>query len=85
MPTFEIEQYELHTQKYRVEAANEAKAIQNLFAGEGQAVDGGLEYIEVADEFGMPADSHRELADALRAANITVTDVIPTIRSIAEV
>jgi hypothetical protein len=85
MSTFEIEQYELHTQKYRVEAANEAEAIKNLFAGEGEAVDGGLEYIELAEEFGLPADLHRELADALRADSITVMEVIPSIRSIERV
>ena len=33
MPTYEIEQYELHTMKYRVEASNEAEAIKKLFDG----------------------------------------------------
>ena len=36
--TYEIEQYELHTMKYRVEAATEAEAIAKLFDGEGEAV-----------------------------------------------
>ena len=31
MPTFEIEQYEVHAQKYRVEADSEAEAIKMLF------------------------------------------------------
>ena len=31
MPTFEIEQYELHAQTYRIEAASEAEAIKRLF------------------------------------------------------
>jgi hypothetical protein len=34
MPTYEIEQYELHVQKYRVEADDEADAIAKLFQGE---------------------------------------------------
>ena len=37
MPVFEIEQYELHTMKFRVEAANEAEAIAKLFGGDGEA------------------------------------------------
>ena len=35
--TYEIEQYELHTMKYRVEAATEAEAITKLFQGEGRS------------------------------------------------
>ena len=36
MPTYEIEQYELHAMKYRVEAATEAEAIAKLFQGEAE-------------------------------------------------
>jgi hypothetical protein len=86
MPNYEIEQYELHIQKYRVEAPSEAAAIAKLFSGEAEAVDNGLEYIEVADDFGLPADEHRELADALRDLGVPVGEaVIPSIRSIEEV
>ena len=31
MPTFEIEQYEIHSQKFQVKAKNEAEAIKKLF------------------------------------------------------
>jgi len=83
---YEIEQYELHTMKYRVEAASEAEAIAKLFDGEGEAVDNSLEYIEVADNFGLPADEYPELANALRDLGVSVGDaVIPSIRSIEEV
>ena len=85
MPTFEIEQYELHAMKYRVEAENEADAIVKLLAGLALPVDNGLEYIEVADDFGLPADEHRELADALRSQGVPVDVVIPSIRSIETV
>ena len=34
MPEFEIEQYELHTAKYRVDAESEAEAIFKLFDGD---------------------------------------------------
>lgn len=86
MPTFEIEQYELHSQKYHVEADSEADAIKRLFAGEADAVDNGLEYIEVADDFGLPVDEYRELAESLNAIGENVADdVIPSIRSIEKV
>ena len=83
MPTYEIEQYELHTMKYRVEASSEAEAIKRLFDGEADAVDNSQEYIEVCEDMGLPADEHRELADQLRSLGVTVGDVvIPSIRSV---
>jgi hypothetical protein len=85
MPTFEIEQFELHAMKYRVEAANEAEAIHKLFDGEAEPVEQSQDYIEVAEDFGLPAEEHRELAEALRNQGITVDEVIPSIRSIHEV
>jgi hypothetical protein len=85
MPTFEIEQYELHTMKYKVQAKSEAEAIAKLFGGEADAVDGGLEYIEVAEDLGLPADEYRDLAETLRALGVSVDDVIPSIRSIEKV
>jgi hypothetical protein len=83
--TYEIEQYELHVSKYRVEAATEAEAIGKVFQGEGEAVDNSLEYIEVAEDFGLPADEYPDLARALRKQNIWVDAVIPSIRSIEKV
>jgi hypothetical protein len=85
MSTFEIEQYELHIQKYRVKAASEAEAIAKLLDGEAEAMDNGLEYIEVAEDFGLPADEHRDLANELRDRGIPIGEVIPSIRSIGEV
>lgn len=64
MPTFEIEQYELHVQKCRVEATSEADAIAKLFRGEAEAVNNTLEFLEVADDFGLPADEYPDLAEA---------------------
>jgi len=85
MPTFEIEQYELHTLKYRVEANNEAEAIVRVLGGTALPVDNSLEYVEVADDFGLPGEEYRELADALRGLGIQVDEVIPSIRSVEEV
>ena len=89
MPTFEIEQYELHTQTYRVEASSEAEAIKKLFDGDGdgdgdvEAVDNSQEYIEVAEDFGLPVEQNRELADELRSLDVSVgEDIIASIRTI---
>ena len=83
MPTFEIEQYEIHVQQYRVEADSEAEAIGKLFNGEADPVDGSLEYVEVCEDRGLPAEEHRELADELRSLGESVDEhVIPSIRSI---
>jgi hypothetical protein len=82
MPIYEIEQYELHCMKYRVEAANEADAIVKLLDGLAMPVDNGLEYVQVADDFGLPADDYRDLADALREHGVPVDAVIPSIRTI---
>ena len=86
MPTFEIEQYELHSAKYRVQADSEAEAIAKLFAGEGEAVDNSLEYIEVADDYGLPVEEFPELAEALQYQGVRVgEDIIASIRSIEKV
>jgi hypothetical protein len=86
MPTFEIEQCEIHTQKYRVDADSEAHAIAKLFNGDADPVDDSLELIEVAEDYGLPADEHRELAEQIRSMGVTVGEhVIPSIRSVVRV
>lgn len=86
MPTYELEQYELHAMQYRVEATNEAEAIAKLFDGEAEPVCTTMDFVEVAEDFGLPVDEHRDLADQLRELGVPVGDhVIPSIRSIKEV
>lgn len=82
---YQIEQYELHAMTYRVEAQDEAHAIARLLDGEAEAVDGGLDFIEVAEDCGLPADEHQELAAELRSLGVPVDEIIPSIRSIEEV
>jgi len=83
MPIYEIEQYELHTQTYRVEATSEVEAIVKLLDGEADPVDNTLEYVEVAEDFGMPVDEHKELATKLLKLGVPVGEcVIPSIRRI---
>jgi hypothetical protein len=85
MPVYEIELYELHTQKFRVTAATDALAIKRLFDGGGDAVDNGLEYIEVCNDFGLTADEFPGLAEELRSLGVAVGDEISGIRSIEQV
>ena len=85
MPTYEIEQFELHSMKYRIEAKSEIDAVVKLLQGEAEPVDQSQEMIEVCHEYGIPADEHRELADALRDLGMVVGDEIPSIRSIEKV
>ena len=86
MPKYEIEQYEIHTTKYRVEANSEAEAIVKVLDGEVEPVNDSQEYIEIAEDFGMPVDEYRELADELQNLGVPVGEhVIPSIRSVGEI
>jgi hypothetical protein len=86
MPTFEIEQYELHIMKYRVDANSKAEAIKRVLDGEAEPVGESQEYVEVAEDFGLPVDECRELASELEALEISVgKHVIPSIRSVEEI
>lgn len=84
MPIFEIEQYELHTTTYHVEADNIAEAIVKLLDGDGDPVDNSTEYIEVADDKGLWAEDHPELAQRLRDQGVPVDHVIPSIRNVTQ-
>ena len=84
MPTYDIEQYEIHSQLYRVEAGSEALAIKKLFDGCAVPVDNGLEYIEVANDLGLPSDTYPKIARELAKLGFSTEDVIPSIRDITE-
>ena len=86
MPTFELEQFELHTSRYRVEANSEAEAVTKLFNSEAEPVDGSLTFIEVIDDLGLPAEDCPELVQELRKLGVTgIDDVIPSVRSIDKI
>lgn len=85
MPIFEIEQYEICVTKYRVEASSEGEAIAKLLDGGADAVDNSHEYLEVAEDCGLPADEHQQLAEELRELGVLVGEIIPSIRSIEQV
>lgn len=84
MAVFQIEQYELPTQTYVAEADNEAEAISKLLNGEGEPLDGTLEFIQITEDRGLRLSSLGELSDELRAGNIPVCDgFVPSIRAIS--
>lgn len=59
--------------------------MPNFFDGEAEPVEDSLEYIEIAEDFGLPVDEHRQLAKQLHALGVPVGEhVIPSIRSIEE-
>lgn len=85
MPKFEILQYELWSQKYEVEAANEAEAIVKLRSGGATAVDNELELCEVADRYGMLLAPSDKLAVELQKAGVDASrGFLPSICSIEE-
>jgi hypothetical protein len=88
MPKFIIEQYELHSQKYEVEAPTRAEAVIALFDGEGEILDGSLEYIEVATDYWGPDLLEEEELDVIgKALHNVVWDhmAVESIRDIEEV
>ena len=86
MPRFEVEQYEIHTVKFEVDAKSKAEAIAKVLGGRATVVDYSDELIEVGQDLGMPVDCNRSLAKRLRKLGLTVgDDVIPSIRSVEKI
>jgi hypothetical protein len=82
---FQIEQYEICSSTYRVEAASEAEAIAKLLDGDGELVDGSHEYVETAEDCGLSADEYPQLAEELRQMDVPVEEIIPSIRSVKRI
>ena len=87
MSSFEIEQYELHVLRYRVEADSEADAIVKLFQGEGDPIDDSLQFINISDDHGMSLSENPDLSSQLFDLGVVKSgeNVIPSIRSIRQV
>lgn len=81
MPLYRIEQYEIHTMAYHIEAANEAEAIARLFDGDTDPGEP-TPFVETAEDYGLPADSYPVIVRGLRKRGIRVGEVIPSIREI---
>jgi hypothetical protein len=86
MPKFVVERYELYAQKVEIEAESEAHAIAAVLNGEGTDIDNGLDYIESAEEFGMPTEElSEELEAELRALGVDLGgDYVHALRSVTE-
>ena len=85
MPRFLIEQYEICMTRYQVEASSEGEAVLNVFNGLAEPVDDVHEYIEVAEDRGLPADKHQQLANELRSLGEPINKIIPSIRTIERI
>ena len=87
MPKFVVERYELHAQKVEIEAASQAQAIAAVLNGEGTDIDNGLDYIESAEEFGMPTEELSEGLEAeLRTLGVDLGgDYVHALRSVEEI
>ena len=75
MPVFEVEIYELHASKLRVEADDADQAIEAV--QEGDLVDGSFEYIGVAHNHEMTDEKRERLGLAEDTNTAGVRDVEP--------
>lgn len=85
MARFRIEQYEVHTQTYEVDADSPGEAIVKVFNGVADTVDNTLKYIEVDEERGMPLHNlSREDVDYINDAGYSVDGYVNSVRSVCE-
>ena len=82
---YEVEQYELHVQRWRVEGTDEADAIAKALMCEGDPIS--LVFVEVVDQLGMSLLEDPNLADELweRGVIDTTDTIVPSIRSVQEI
>ena len=88
MAFYEVDQYELHFQTYRVEAESEAEAIAKVLNGDSEILDNRLEYVAPSINNGIWVDQNQELVDSIRLHDPSIfigKTVIPSIRDIREV
>jgi hypothetical protein len=87
MGVYELERYELYVKRYHVHSDSELDAVLRLYHGEAEPVDGPMEFVEVANNDGLPVAEALDLAaQLLEVGAIENFDiVIPSIRSIREV
>lgn len=90
MPEYEVVQYELWTQTYRVTAEDAVTAVLQVLTGQATPLDNKLEFVEPEDSRGLPID---ELGDDVEAAFtrgncqqwLTDGEIVDSIRSVVEV
>ena len=87
MTTFVLEVYELHTEKYKIEANSKAEAVQKFMDGEGDVINDSLEYIEQDETRGMPTEwlSAKDMKEFKELDLLdSFGDFVPCIRSFTE-
>jgi len=82
MPKYRIEQYEVYSQMYEVEANSEAGAIAKLIRGEAVPQDDSFVFVETCEDLGMPVENYQDFAEQLGCSG---NCVIPGIRSIERI
>ena len=85
MPIYEIEQYEVHVQRFRIEADSEADAVARLLQGGGDPLD--LTFVNIADDMGMSVAENPDLACELFERGVLKPDdtLLPSVRSVSVV
>jgi len=96
MPYYDIEQYEVHVNTFRVGAATPAEAIAKLRAGGMEGIDNASDYVEeclaygqpvarMAEDLAMPSDV---LLEQLVDADVELADtetLEPWVKSICKI
>lgn len=82
MAIFKVEQYELWSQSYEVEASSKAEAIVKILQGQGEVLDNMLEYIQTCEDKGLRVSENQDLAQEVERLGILIDDVIPSIRDV---
>lgn len=75
---FIVEQYELYSQKYLVEADSEAEAVRKVLDDADGEMVGESEYLEVCEDMGHPLTEWAEEFEEYE-------DFVPSIRSVEAV
>lgn len=85
MPSYQVEQYELHVVRHFITRAScAADAIEQVFREESQRVDDCSEFLELANAYGVVLSA--EIIEELRRPGMTLFEQrVPSIRSLQEV
>lgn len=78
---YKVEVYEIHAQKFAVEAESRAKAIRAFWDGEGEPVDLSL-FIESCEDLGLSQEEVPDVYADLIANGDKLDGFIPCIRSV---
>jgi hypothetical protein len=78
-----VDIYELVATRYEVEADNLAEAVGKVLDGDGTETDSN--FVETAEDFGLPREGNEELFEALQSHISHVDDHLPGVKSVTEI